>query len=344
MEDSRTVQSDETADDALDTELGAQPDRNAGDWTDESAVHPFHGADGVLRGVGNTPLVRLARSVEGLVKPGVEVWVKLEGANPGGSVKDRAALSILLDAERKGRLKPGGVVLDASSGNTGIAYAMVCARRGYHLKLCLPKNANGERKALLRAYGAEIIETSPLEGSDGAIRRARELASENPDWLYLDQYGNDANWRAHFHSTGPEIWRDTNGRVTHFVATVGTSGTLMGTGRFLKSKRPDITLVEVQPDSPFHGLEGLKHMESAIVPPIYDDALADVRVGAPTEPAYDWVRKLAREEGILVGPSSGASVWAALQVAKTLDDGVVVAMTCDSGMRYLSETHLWTDA
>ncbi len=341
MDESNTP-SDGLLDDSIAPEDAQLDAGDAVDIADETS-HPFQGATGVLKGVGDTPLVRLDRSVRDVVPPGVEVWVKLEGANPGGSVKDRAALSILLDAERSGRLKPGGIVLDSSSGNTGIAYAMVCAARGYRLKLCLPKNANGERKALLRAYGAEIIETSPLEGSDGAIRRARELAAEHADWLYLDQYGNDANWKAHFHSTGPEIWRDTNGRVTHFVATVGTSGTLMGTGRFLKSRREDVVLVEVQPDSPFHGLEGLKHMETAIVPPIYDAGLADVRIGAPTEPSYAWLRKLAREEGILVGPSSGAAVWAAIQVARELTDGLVVAMTCDSGMRYLSDTHLWAD-
>ncbi|MFT4975417.1 MAG: cysteine synthase B, partial [Myxococcota bacterium] len=244
--------------------------------------------------------------------------------------------------ERTGRLKPGMSILDSSSGNTGIAYALIAAHRGYKLTLCLPTNANAERKSILKAYGVTIVETSPLEGSDGAIRVARELAASDPDrYVYLDQYGNDANWRAHFETTGPEIWRDTDGRVTHWVSTLGTSGTFVGTSRFLRTQNPDIACYSVQPDSPFHGLEGLKHMETAITPAIYDRSIATADFGAPTEESLDLVRRLAREEGLLVGPSSGAAMWAALEVAKTLEEGVVVTLFPDSGERYLSEPHIF---
>jgi S-sulfo-L-cysteine synthase (O-acetyl-L-serine-dependent) len=304
-------------------------------------THPFAGATGLLARVGNTPLVRLRRVVD-LLPDSVEVWAKLEGMNPGGSVKDRAALAMVLAAERDGRLTKDKEILDASSGNTGIAYGLIAALRGYKVTLCLPKNANDERKATLRAFGVRIVETSPLEGSDGAILRARELALEDPDrYLYLDQYGNDANWRAHYETTGPEIWAALEGRVTHFVTTLGTSGTFMGVSRFLKSKNAAIRCVSVEPESPFHGLEGLKHMESAIVPPIYDPTLADGRIGAPTEPALALVRRLAHEEGLLVGPSSGAGLWAALEEAKALDAGVVVTVFPDRGERYLSEPHIF---
>lgn len=307
------------------------------------APHPFSGASGWLSRIGNTPLVQLPASVVGELAPGVSVWAKCEMANPGGSVKDRPALAMVLDAERAGRLAPGATLLDASSGNTGIALAMIAAARGYRLVLCLPKNANQERQRLLRAYGAEIVFTSPLEGTDGAILRARALAAEHPDWAYLDQYSNDANWRAHFASTGPEIAEQTAGRLTHFVATVGTSGTLTGVGRYLREARPHVQLIEVQPDGPFHGLEGLKHMPSALVPRIYDPALADRRLGAPTEPAFAMVRALAREAGLLVGPSAGAAVWAAREVAKELEQGLVVTVLCDSGSRYLSESHIFAE-
>ncbi|MCO4747601.1 MAG: cysteine synthase family protein [Proteobacteria bacterium] len=299
------------------------------------------GVSGVLNEVGGTPLIPLGPSVADRVPAGVEIWLKAEWFNPGGSVKDRAALSMILEAERTGRLSPGATVLDASSGNTGIALAMAAAARGYRLVLCLPKNANAERKQLLATYGAEVVATSPLEGSDGAIRRARELAAEHPEWVYLDQYSNDANWRAHYRGTGPEIWQQTGGRITHFVSSLGTSGTLMGTGRFLRETKPDITLVAVQPDSPFHGIEGLKHMETALVPAIYDPELADVNVGAPTEESYLWVRRLAREEGLLVGPSTGAALWTAVELAQDLKEGVIVCIAPDSGVRYLSESHIW---
>lgn len=301
----------------------------------------FPPLDGIAARVGNTPLVRLRRVPQGVVPEGVEVWAKLEWFNPGGSVKDRAALSMIRTAERAGRLQPGMTILDASSGNTGIAYGMLAAARGYKLALCLPKNANKERKATLRAYGVEVIETSPLEGSDGAIREARRLAAAHPDrFVYLDQYDNDANWQAHFRTTGPEIWRDTRGRVTHWVASLGTSGTFTGTARFLKSQDPTVQAISVQPDSPFHGLEGLKHMETAIVPGIYDPDLADAELGAPTEESFELVRRLAREEGLFVGPSAGAATWAALEVARTLDSGVVVTIFPDGGERYLSEPHI----
>ncbi len=310
----------------------------------DALPHPFQGAKGLLSRVGNTPLVRLERLPYPLLKPGVEVWAKLEGLNPGGSVKDRPALAMVLDAVRRGVLEPGMTILDASSGNTGIAYAMIGASMGFKLTLCLPKNANAERKQILRAYGAEIVDTSPLEGSDGAIRMARKLHAENPGkYVYLNQYGNDANWKAHLGSTGPEIWEQTHGRVTHFVASLGTSGTFMGTTRYLRSRDPSIHCVSVQPDSPFHGLEGLKHMETSIVPGIYDRDLADEDLGAPTEEAIVLVRRLAAEEGILAGPSAGGALWAALQVGQRLQEGVIVTIFPDSGERYLSEAHIWGD-
>ncbi len=292
--------------------------------------------------IGNTPLVRLRHILDGVVPPEVEVWAKLEWFNPGGSVKDRAAWSIIRDAETSGRLRPGMHLLDSSSGNTGIAYGMIAAARGHRLTLCLPANANRERKKILRAYGVEVVETDPLEGSDGAIRAAQALAAEQPDrYLYLDQYSNEANWRAHYDTTAPEIWRDTGGRVTHWVSALGTTGTFTGTSRRLKEYDPRITCVSVQPDSPFHGLEGLKHLPSAIVPRIYDPALVDVDLGAPTEASITLMRRLAREEGLLVGVSSGAALWGAVEVARELDRGVVVTLFPDSGERYLSEEHLW---
>lgn len=286
-------------------------------------------------------MVRLQRSVAGVLPDAVELWVKVEGANPGGSVKDRAALAMILDAERRGALRPGATLLDAGSGNTGIAEAMIAAERGYRLVLCLPTNANAERKTILAAYGAEVVLTSALEGSDGAIRAARALAAAHPDWVHLDQYSNTWNWKAHEGSTGPEIWADSSGRITHFVATVGTSGTLMGVARHLKQQRAGVIAVEVQPDGPFHGLYGAKYMAAAILPPIYDPNLADERRFASTEAAYGWVRRLARDEGLLIGPSGGAAVDQAVAVGQTLTAGYIVAILPDSGERYLSESHLW---
>ena len=290
--------------------------------------------------IGNTPMLDLTEAVQGLIPSGVKLFTKAEWFNPGGSVKDRAALNMIRDLEIHGKLLPGGTLLDASSGNTGIAYAMIAAARGYRLVLCLPKTANRERQQLLASYGATIVHTSPLEGSDGAIREAIRLASENPDWVYVDQYNNQANWRAHFEGTGPEIVRQTQGTITHFVATVGTGGTFTGVGRYVRATLPKVQLVELQPDSPFHGLEGLKHMETAIVPSVWDSELADVRMGVPTEEAYRLLRHMA-ERGVLIGPSCGAALWGAVQVSQGLETGVVVTVFPDSGMRYLSDAHLW---
>jgi cysteine synthase B len=286
--------------------------------------------------VGRTPLLRL-ETIGREVGP-VELLAKAEWFNPGGSVKDRAALAIVREGERSGRLRAGKTILDATSGNTGIAYAWIGAARGYPVKLCLPRNASPERKRALLALGAELVLTDPLEGTDGAIREARRLYESDPDrYFYADQYGNPANWRAHYDGTALEIWEQTAGRITHFVAGLGTSGTFVGTGRKLRELSPSVSLVSVQPDSPFHGLEGLKHMASAIVPPIYDPSLADEERFVSTEAAYDMVRRLAREEGLRVGFSSGAAVAAALEVARGLDRGVVVTVLPDGGDRYLSE-------
>ncbi len=301
-------------------------------------------APDLLDRVGETPLVRLRTLPKGTVSDRVRVFAKLEWFNPGGSVKDRAASRIVTEAERAGYLVPGMTLLDASSGNTGIAYALVGARLGYPVKLCLPANANAERKRTLRAYGVELVLTDPLEGSDGAILEARRLAAEDPGLFDCDQYSNDANWRAHYDGTGPEIWRQTGGDITHFVATLGTSGTFVGTSRYLKEQDPKVRCISVQPDAPFHGLEGLKHMETAIVPGIYDPDLADGDLGAPTEESLALVRRLAREEGLLAGLSSGAATWAALEVARELDTGTVVTVFPDGGERYLSEDHVWQES
>jgi len=292
--------------------------------------------------IGNTPLVRLCK-IEAEVS-GVEIYGKAEFFNPGGSVKDRPALNMILEGERSGHLRPGKIILDATSGNTGIAYAMIGAARGYKVRLCLPRNVTPERKKILSAYGAEIVYTPPAEQSDGAIRVVKQMYAENPDlYFYPDQYGNDANWQAHFKTTGPEIWQQTDGRVTHFVAGLGTTGTMMGVGRYLHSVNPAIKLTSMQPDSPFNGLEGLKHLETAIVPPIYDPTVADDAIECRTEDAYVMVKRLAREEGLLVGVSAGANVHSALQVAKTAPTGsVIVTILCDSADRYLSE-RFWED-
>jgi cysteine synthase B len=290
--------------------------------------------------IGRTPLVRLTRFEPGA---NVRIYAKLESRNPGGSVKDRAALRIVLDAERSGALREGRVLLDATSGNTGIAYAMLGAARGYRVRLCVPANVTAERRRLLAAYGADVVLTDPMEGSDGAIREARRLYDLEPDrYFYADQYGNESNWRAHFETTAPEIIEQTDRNLTHFVAGLGTSGTFVGVGRRLRSWRPDVTLISFQPESPLHGLEGLKHMDAAIVPPIYDATLADVDLRISTEEALTVTRRLAREEGILAGPSSGAAVVAAQQVAMSIDRGVIVTVFPDGGDRYLSEP-FWED-
>ena len=284
--------------------------------------------------VGDTPLVRLRRIERDL--PGVELYAKAEWKNPGGSVKDRPALRMVLEGIASGRLVPGKIILDATSGNTGIAYAMIGAALGYQVTLCIPENVTPERKRILRAYGAEMIFTNPLEGSDGAIRRAQQMNEQSPDrFFYADQYNNDFNWKAHYDTTGPELIRQLGDRLTHFVAGLGTSGTFMGTGRRLREFKSSIVLASVQPDSPLHGLEGLKHMESAMVPGIYDSTLADEDVRVGTEEAYEMTRRLAQEEGLLVGISSGANLAGALKVVRP--NSVVVVVFCDGGERYLSE-------
>jgi cysteine synthase B len=291
----------------------------------------------VLDMIGRTPLVRLEEFER--ETPGVELYAKAEWQNPGGSVKDRAAARMILDGEASGRLTRGKTILDATSGNTGIAYAMVGAARGYGVKLCVPENASPERKLILRALGAELVLTNPLESTDGAIREARRLYAEDPErYFYPDQYSNDANWQAHYDTTAPEIIEQTSGRLTHFVAGLGTSGTFVGTGRRLRKHSPAIKLISFQPNSPFHGLEGLKHMESAIVPAIYDSTLADQDLRIDTERAYRMVRRLAREMGLLAGISSGAAVAAMLDVATKLTSGVVVTIFPDGAEKYLNES------
>ncbi len=304
---------------------------------------------GLLDRIGNTPLVRLERITASL--PGVQILAKAEWANPGGSVKDRAASSIVADAQSRGFLgATGGTsgqrLLDATSGNTGIAYAMLGAAMGFGVTLCMPANVSPERKKILAAYGAEVVSTDPADGSDGAIRKARELADAGGEsFYYADQYGNEANWRAHYRTTGPEIWRQTEGQITHFVTGLGTSGTFMGTARRLKEYSTSIECISMQPDSPFHGLEGMKHMASALVPAIYDPSLADRNIEMETEKAYAMAKRLAREEGILVGVSAAANVAAALRIAEEVSarerragqDTVIVTILCDSADKYLSE-------
>jgi cysteine synthase B len=303
--------------------------------------HSTSAAPDVLSLVGNSPLVRLQTLTRDC--PEVELYAKAEWANPGGSVKDRAALSIILEAERTGKLTPDKILLDSTSGNTGIAYAMICAARGYRLKLCVPANVSLERKRILKAYGADVIYTDPLQGSDGAIRRARELYQADPDlYFYADQYNNPANWRAHYETTGREIFEQTGGRITHFIAGLGTSGTFTGVTRRLRELKPGVKCISVQPDSSFHGLEGLKHMPSAIVPGIYDSNLADENLEIGTEETHVMARRIAREEGLLVGISSAAAVVAALRVAKQVRRGVIVVVFPDGGDRYLSED-FWTE-
>jgi S-sulfo-L-cysteine synthase (O-acetyl-L-serine-dependent) len=286
--------------------------------------------------IGNTPLLRLRKFEAGL--NGVELYGKAEWFNPGGSVKDRPAASMVREGLKSGALRPGKTLLDATSGNTGIAYAMIGAAEGFPVKLCVPSNVTIERKRLLHAYGAELIFTDPMDGSDGAIREARRQVAANPDhYFYPDQYNNDANWRSHYEGTGPEILAQTGGRITHFVAGLGTSGTFMGTGRRLREANPSIRLISFEPDSPLHGLEGLKHMETAIVPGIYDPSLADENMGVSTEDAYRLVRRLAREEGLLVGISGGAALAAALTIAKKARNAVIVTVFPDSADKYMSE-------
>jgi S-sulfo-L-cysteine synthase (O-acetyl-L-serine-dependent) len=304
---------------------------------------------GVLERIGNTPLIRIERIAAHL--PGVQILGKAEWANPGGSVKDRAASAIVADARKRGLLGATGKtkgqrLLDATSGNTGIAYAMLGAAMGFGVTLCMPGNVSAERKKILAAYGAEVVFTDPSDGSDGAIRRARELATaEAGSFYYADQYSNNANWMAHYRTTAPEIWQQTEGQITHFVTGLGTSGTFMGTTRRLKEYSSEVECISMQPDSAFHGLEGMKHMASALVPAIYDPSLADRNIEIETEQAYEMAKRLAREEGILLGISAAANVAAALRVAEDAvaageakdRELVIVTILCDSADKYLSE-------
>jgi cysteine synthase B len=302
-------------------------------------------AEPLLSTIGNTPLIRLAKIPAEF--PGVEILGKAEYFNPGGSVKDRAAYNMVLDGERSGKLNHSRVILDSTSGNTGIAYAMIGANRGYHVRLVLPGNASEERRRILKAYGAEMVFSDPGEGSDGAIRMVRKIYEADPDlYFYPDQYNNPANWKAHFETTGPEIIRQTAGAITHFVAAMGTSGTFMGTSRRLKRDLPHVKVYSAQPSGGFHGLEGLKHMPTAIVPGFYDDRLADGNFWIETEDAYRMVRRLAREEALLVGISSGCNIHAATLLARELaargEAATIVTMLCDSAEKYLSE-HFWDE-
>jgi len=293
--------------------------------------------------IGSTPLLRLERVTNGLKN--VQVLAKAEWCNPGGSVKDRAASKIVNEALQSGKLGTGKSLLDSTSGNTGIAYAMLGAAYGIPITLCMPSNVSRERKRILSAYGATVIYTDPGEGSDGAIRNAQELAAAEPEkFYYADQYSNDNNWRAHYeHGTADEIWMQTAGRVTHFVAILGTSGTFVGTSRRLKELNPAIRCISLQPDSPFHGIEGTKHMETSIVPKIYDPSIADAELGIETEAAYTMARRVAREEGLLIGVSAAAALVGALKIAQDAPaDSVIVTIFPDSGDKYLSE-HFWDE-
>lgn len=295
-------------------------------------------ATSVLDQIGNTPLLDLgALAQRSGVSPQVGVYAKAEWFNPGGSVKDRAALRIFQEAEASGALTPEKVLIDSSSGNTGIAYAMIGAVKGYQVQLVMPANVSAERKALVHAYGATLIESDPLEGSDGAIRVVRDLVTADPErYFYADQYNNPANWRAHYDTTGPEIWRQTRGQVTHFVAGLGTTGTFVGVGRFLKRMNPSVQLVGVQPEDELQVIEGLKHLETAIVPGIYDEALPDAQMSVGAEAAWEMTRRLAREGGLFVGLSAGAAVAAAFGVGRALDQGLIVTLLPDSGSKYVS--------
>jgi len=302
-------------------------------------------AEPLLSTIGNTPLLRLEKIPRDF--PGIEIFAKAEYFNPGGSVKDRAALNMVLDGERSGKLNRHRVILDATSGNTGIAYAMIAANRGYKVKLVLPANASSERQRILKAYGAEMTFSDAADGSDGAIRLCRQVYMADPDlYFYPDQYNNPANWKAHFEHTGPEIIRQTGGRLTHFVTAMGTSGTFTGITRRLKRDLPEVKCYSAQPSSGFHGLEGLKHMPTAIVPGIYDEKLADGNLWIETEDAYRMVRRLAREEGLLVGISSGCNVHAATLLACDLaargESAIIATVLCDSAEKYLSE-HFWDE-
>ena len=306
-----------------------------------SALHRPRKVEGIVELVGNTPLVEVRRTTRGLSR-GVRVLAKLEGFNPGGSVKDRPALRMIRDAIDTGRLEPGRTIIDSTSGNTGIAIAMIGAALGYPVRLVVPANVSEERKNIIRLFGAEIVYSDPLEGSDGAIRLCREIVAEDPERYFKpDQYFNPMNSQAHYETTGPEIYRQTAGGITHFVAGIGTGGTVMGVGRFLKERDPRIRVIAAEPDSELHGLEGLKHMASSIVPGIYREEELDRKIPVSTDDAYEMVYRLSQEEGLLVGQSSGAAMVAAMNIARRLTHGTVVAVFPDFGARYMT-TNLWT--
>src|ERR1700693_4685568 len=302
---------------------------------------PAARAHSVLELIGSTPLLEITRVTEELLRPGVRIFAKLEGFNPGRSVKDRAARHMIEYGLKRGELRPGKVIIDSTSGNTGIALAMVGAALGYPVEIVMASNVSRERKKIIEAFGAKPIYSDPLEGSDGAITLSRKIIADNPDRYFKpDQYNNEANPLAHFDTTGPEIWHQTRGRITHFVAGVGTGGTLMGTGRYLKSQNPAVKVIAVEPDDAMHGLEGLKHMASSIVPGIYHEKELDDKIQVGTEEAYEMVYALGQTEGILVGQSSGAAMIAALKLARSIREGTIVTMFADFGDKYLS-TNLW---
>lgn len=314
-------------------------DRHNTQVQEDYDTHYLRIYDKPLKLIGNTPLCRLKKlPTKYGIKDSVKIYAKLEFFNPGGSVKDRAALNIILSAIRNETLKPDKTILDATSGNMGVSYSMIAANLGYRCKMLVPANASSKKIAIMKAYGAEVVYTNPVDGIDGAIKKARELYEQDPKaYFYANQYDNEANWLAHYTTTGPEIIKQTRGSLTHFIAGVGTSGTLMGVGRRLKEFNPSIKLVEVQPDSGFHGIEGLKHMSTNIRPKIYDENLSDMRIDVSTLEAYKMVKELARVEGILVGISSGAAFAAVLKVARELEDGVLVTIFPDGGDRYVEE-------
>jgi cysteine synthase B len=328
--------------------MGQTSAKDAGTFPVQDAPEPAVPRPGqsLLDRIGNTPLLRFDRLTERL--PGVTLLGKAEWHNPGGSVKDRAASNIVAEGRRSGKFSAGKTLLDATSGNTGIAYAMLGAAEGFPVTLCMPQNVSAERKKILSAYGANILYTDPGEGSDGAIRMAREVATKHPDlYFYADQYSNNANWMAHYQGTANEIWQQTEGRVTHFVAMLGTSGTFMGTSRRLKELNPSIRCISLQPDSSFHGIEGAKHMASAIVPKIYDPLLADENLEISTEDAYAMCRRMGRDCGVLLGISAAAGIVGSLKISEQLElrneqQAVVVTILCDSGDKYLSE-RFWTE-
>ena len=301
------------------------------------------GASSLPNLIGNTSLLRLNNIAPIRPNPKVEIYAKAEWANPGGSVKDRPALKMIREAEASGLLTKDKIIIDATSGNTGIAYAMLGAALGYKVELCLPQNASAERKRMLQVFGAHVVLTDPMAGTDGAIIEVRRRVAENPDkYVYLDQYNNPANWQSHYETTAPEIFQQTDGRITHFVAGLGTSGTFVGVSRRLRELKPSVRLISMQPDSPYHGLEGMKHMPTAIVPGIYDATLADEEMEIQTEEAYAMVRRLAKREGWFVGVSAAAIFVSALKVAEKIESGVIVTILCDGGSRYLSEK-FWTE-